>query len=448
MSENAKKKPSASEVPNNGSADKLLQQYAELMRETGSPNGAWNPDPDEQTTGMLRDDVVLSSNEIKAIFGVKAYCLRNNPIKGRTAWGWTETGKPFRATELGNLFGWDPSNTLKHLARPLAYGFIRKDKKTGQLGIGGLVRGKFVEPKPETGTPSEVDLLVCTYQLPRYLAEAVCSQLTENRKVAFLEGWKAIKTKKQQELNAEKQRIYESEQNELSEHCRTFDPHLPELKRKRAKAESDEAGTPQDHWYVHTTSVQNVDDGPYNGSERSVHTGINKESKESKVSSSSETVSTPVEDPPQEPTTATPEVEAIRQALFDATGEPADAKVSGDIWRGCRNRDARATVDEVVSLIGQKAGKWRGPGHMFFVPAVVECFPIARGRPKPAESSRGAAEEAALQRWREEQEALLSNPNISEQEKHLIRLCLGLDEPERKPPGEEIRTQAQKAGGG
>jgi hypothetical protein len=32
-----------------------------------------------------------------------------------------------------------------------------------------------------------------------------------------------------------------------------------------------------------------------------------------------------------------------------------------------------------------------------------------------------------MERWRREQEASLSDPNVSEQEKHLIRLCLGLN---------------------
>jgi hypothetical protein len=40
---------------------------------------------------------------------------------------------------------------------------------------------------------------------------------------------------------------------------------------------------------------------------------------------------------------------------------------------------------------------------------------------------RRAEEEASMERWRREQEAALSDPAVSEQEKHLIRLCLGLN---------------------
>ena len=39
-----------------------------------------------------------------------------------------------------------------------------------------------------------------------------------------------------------------------------------------------------------------------------------------------------------------------------------------------------------------------------------------------------AEEDASLEQWRREQEATLSDPDVSEQEKHLIRLCLGLNQ--------------------
>ena len=170
----APKKGAASETSSNDSAAELLKRYSELMREAGSPNGAWNPEPDEHILGMVRADVSLSANEIKAIFGVKAHCLRNNPVKGRTAWGWTPTGQLFRATELSGYYGWDEANTQKWLKRPLAYGFIRKNEE-GQLGIGAWVRGT-AGPEENSEPASEPDLLVCTDKLPRYLAEAIANK--------------------------------------------------------------------------------------------------------------------------------------------------------------------------------------------------------------------------------------------------------------------------------
>jgi hypothetical protein len=41
----------------------------------------------------------------------------------------------------------------------------------------------------------------------------------------------------------------------------------------------------------------------------------------------------------------------------------------------------------------------------------------------------GEPEDPALVRWRKDQEAALLDPSVSEQEKHLIRLCLGLNTP-------------------
>lgn len=238
------KKPAASET--NESAAETLQNYTRLMREAGSRNGAWNPDPDDHLLGLIRDDVSLTSNEAKAMFGVKAHCLRPNSLKGRTAWGWTPTGKPFRATELAAYFGWDEANTLKWLKRPLDFGFLRKNEETGQLGIGACVRAP-ADPEPE-GEPenpeSEVDLLVCTDKLPRYLAEAIVNNYGPSERVTFINGWKSIKNAAKEALAAQKQRIYDREQNELSNYCKAFDPELPELKRKAAKESEDHLSVP------------------------------------------------------------------------------------------------------------------------------------------------------------------------------------------------------------
>lgn len=276
----ATKKPAASETGNDA-AEKVLQEYKDLMLEAGSPNGSWNPEPDQHILGMLRDDVTLSENEIKVINYVKYCCLRQKPTgRARTAWGWLDNGKRLRTTELNNFFGWAMGNTMKYLARPLAYGFIRKDEKTGQLGIGARVQGKYTPPNPKPGTPSEIDLLICTDKLPRYLAEAVCSQLTEPEKLSFLKKWRSIKTDAQQELNAEKQRIYDKEQKQLEEHCKAFRGKLPNLKRKGAKEAEQDAADPDPNLSVQITSVQNEPAPSYKTENGSVPiTHIRKQSK-------------------------------------------------------------------------------------------------------------------------------------------------------------------------
>jgi hypothetical protein len=72
----------------------------------------------------------------------------------------------------------------------------------------------------------------------------------------------------------------------------------------------------------------------------------------------------------------------------------------------------------------------------FLVTAVPKCFAREalrsyreqKGREQEIAEKRDLEEQVALEKWRKEQEASLANPNIPEQEKHLIRLCLGLNE--------------------
>jgi hypothetical protein len=71
----------------------------------------------------------------------------------------------------------------------------------------------------------------------------------------------------------------------------------------------------------------------------------------------------------------------------------------------------------------------------FLLTAVPKCFcgetlkqyREEENRRRESGPTRQAEEEASMERWRREQEAALSDPAVSEQEKHLIRLCLGLN---------------------
>jgi hypothetical protein len=107
----------------------------------------------------------------------------------------------------------------------------------------------------------------------------------------------------------------------------------------------------------------------------------------------------------------------------------------------CREQAPDCTEDEMVHFIREKGAliqKKKGTVYNplgFLVTAVPRCFApeairtyreqIFRERDGKAQSE--VREQAAMERWRREQEASLSDPNVSEQEKHLIRLCLGLN---------------------
>lgn len=333
------------------------------MREAGSTTGAWNPDPDEHILGMLREDVELSPNESKFVAYVKFCCTRQKPA-GRTAWGFTETGKPLRLTEIRAFFGWDWGNAEKYSKRPLAYGFIRKNAD-GQFGLGARVQGRFSEDDPGSEPPSEVDLLVCTDKLPRYLAEAlVMKKYPSKARENFLQGWRSIKAEAQKELNSEKQRIYDREQERLSEHCKTFDAELPDLKRKAKSAEESSLS-------VQTSSVQNGGEAAYNAVNGSVPTAhIRRQSKAHssyRYSSSSEATTT---------TEFPPGCEKARIAEAMAAYVVVDDDLVHRLTRECLEKDPECTAEEIINFAHAKGAVARGKTNPsgFLKAAVVNCF--------------------------------------------------------------------------
>jgi hypothetical protein len=109
----------------------------------------------------------------------------------------------------------------------------------------------------------------------------------------------------------------------------------------------------------------------------------------------------------------------------------------------CRSYAPDSTDEEIAHFIAEKGrhidrrdSRVQNPIG-FLLTAVPKCFsgqPLAEYR--AAQKKRAAAsspssatnsEDPALLRWRKDQEAALSDPSVSEQEKHLIRLCLGLN---------------------
>jgi predicted transcriptional regulator len=118
-----------------------------------------------------------------------------------------------------------------------------------------------------------------------------------------------------------------------------------------------------------------------------------------------------------------------------------DDDVVKQFVEACRDKAPDATEEEMVSFIEEKGSLIRAKESRVYNPigflmtAVPKCFSgetlrsyrERRDRQQNLEEARGWEEQASVDRWRREQEASLSDPNISEQEKHLIRLCLGLN---------------------
>ena len=126
---------------------------------------------------------------------------------------------------------------------------------------------------------------------------------------------------------------------------------------------------------------------------------------------------------------------AIRQELSQYG--PVDDDVMQQLMTRCRELAADCTGDEILHFIREKSGliqKKKGNVYNplgFLLTAVPRCFTNDNLRAYRAEKNRQQQGEIreleAMERWRREQEASLSDPSVSEQEKHLIRLCLGLN---------------------
>ncbi|MDQ2840774.1 MAG: hypothetical protein M3Y72_06995, partial [Acidobacteriota bacterium] len=129
----------------------------------------------------------------------------------------------------------------------------------------------------------------------------------------------------------------------------------------------------------------------------------------------------------------------IREAL--AAYGAVDDDVVTNLTLACRIAASDCTEAEIAHFIHEKgryAQKKESRVHSpigFLVTAVPKCFSgetlesYRRQKKKSVEASaeRNSEEQAAMELWRREQEASLLDPAVSEQEKHLIRLCLGLN---------------------
>ena len=119
----------------------------------------------------------------------------------------------------------------------------------------------------------------------------------------------------------------------------------------------------------------------------------------------------------------------------------ADDDVAQFLFNSCRQQAPDCTVEEIIHFIEEKGTLMERKRERvynpvgFLVAAVPKCFSTetlsAYRRQKLSfqkqEVPSASEEHAAMQQWKSEQEAILSDPKVSEQEKHLIRLCLGLN---------------------
>lgn len=129
----------------------------------------------------------------------------------------------------------------------------------------------------------------------------------------------------------------------------------------------------------------------------------------------------------------------VRKAL-SVYGQ-VDDDVVQTIVQDCRIQAPDCSEEEIIHFIHEKGGhvkKRESRIHNpigFLATAVPKCFAgegFQEYRQRRTESRdraflRESEEDATMQKWRREQEATLSDPSVSEQEKHLIRLCLGLN---------------------
>lgn len=328
---------------------KESRDHSDLMYEMGSPDGHWNPEPDDHITGVLREDVKLSPNEIKAIFYTKQCCVRPK-CGGRTAWGKTADGRPLIEARFKDFFGWDDSNTSKYLERPLAYGFIRKNPE-GVFGLGARVDGVCTDKRT---SGEENDDPVCTYRIPEYLITDY-KRLSEPKQKEFIQGWVAIKTKAKQKLNAVTADCRREEHEELSGFCGGFGMQLKGGDKRREK----NAPATGETRYVHTGSVQTGKTALYTESAQSAQTA---HIRSSEFSSEKELASaggerTKPKAPEDDELTFAIE-DALQRSRLETLGDPPkriDARTVG-ILRSHLGRiaDQPRTVKQILEIVEEK----------------------------------------------------------------------------------------------
>lgn len=136
--------------------------------------------------------------------------------------------------------------------------------------------------------------------------------------------------------------------------------------------------------------------------------------------------------PESQPSTAIADLVCVLQDEL-AIG---DGDAARQIIRACRTNAPDATDEDIARCVRSEARRIRLNRRIenpvgLLITQVPKCFQgdwrlhraeLVRGRAVTSMNSQ--PEDGALQRWREEQEAALNDPNVSEAEKELIRKCL------------------------
>jgi hypothetical protein len=128
----------------------------------------------------------------------------------------------------------------------------------------------------------------------------------------------------------------------------------------------------------------------------------------------------------------------IVSAALRPYGDPDDDAVNA-LVDACRSHAPDATAEEIAHFVREKGKlitrKITNPVG-FLLTAVPKCFVSDSFREYREQRTRERSQQIAwepedprAERLRKEGEADLANPNISEEEKRLIRKCLGLDDP-------------------
>src|SRR5450631_612042 len=139
--------------------------------------------------------------------------------------------------------------------------------------------------------------------------------------------------------------------------------------------------------------------------------------------------------------TPLPEHPLVQQLTKRGVSEKKARELLANLKPGQEAMDQLAYVDSLIDR--DRRGKFENPPGLYVVyvrdniaPATEFCSTRKARLHQQAENADGQqaareARDAQAERLRKEAEADLANPNIPEEEKRLIRTCLGLDDPRR-----------------
>lgn len=331
-------------------------------------------------------------------------------------------------------------------------GLCRKDDE-GRLVACARVKYRMpahAKPKAKNQAGEEtVKLFVQTTnsllaQFPKYVKKRV-EALPEEDRDAFFELQKRIDAAEDQAIAAVTAQVREKFAPIRKAHLATVGVKQVKLKKgkpKKAIAEPDlqvelQLKLPDFGLFVQTTEEDGQSEfaqtrnssshKPNSGDAQTTHL-YEKGQRDKAFSSSSET---------EQPNATTTSNQAINQihAAYRDYDKLADRKLAVQTWLLATRLDPVIQPDEVLELIHRYAPR-RKESFGYVLTCMSNALPLTRSsKQQPSRENEVRSDDPALTRWRKEQEAALDDPAVSEQEKHLIRICLGLN----SEPGEKAK---------